>query len=113
MFAVVVVFFFFHNLLRRTHHFLVKTSFQFRMLHICRKIQIYPARYQWFIFSSVYEDANSVNVTPPQDTPMSHRKDGKFINFGIDVEIQKPIEKLPRGTGVGDVDLCKLKLKPI
>ena len=42
-------------------------------------------------------DANSVNVTPPQDTPMSNRKDGKYINFGIDVEIQKPIEKLPRG----------------
>ena len=44
---------------------------------------------------------------------MSHRKDGKFINFGIDVEIQKSIEKLPRGTGIGDVDLCILKLKPI
>lgn len=42
-------------------------------------------------------DANSVNVTPPQDTPMSNRKDGKYINFDIDVEIQKPIEKLPRG----------------
>ncbi|CAH3032931.1 unnamed protein product, partial [Porites evermanni] len=40
--------------------------------------------------------ANSVNVTPPQDTPMSNRKDGKYINFGFDVEIQKPIEKLPR-----------------
>ena len=42
-------------------------------------------------------DANSVNVTPPQDTPMSNKKDGKYVNFGIDVEIQKPIEKLPRG----------------
>lgn len=42
-------------------------------------------------------DANSVNVTPPQDTPMSNRRDGKFIDFGYDVEIQKPIEKLPRG----------------
>ena len=28
---------------------------------------------------------------------MSNRKDGKYINFGFDVEIQKPIEKLPRG----------------
>jgi len=28
---------------------------------------------------------------------MSNRKDGKYINFGIDVDIQKPIEKLPRG----------------
>ncbi|XP_073247826.1 axin interactor, dorsalization-associated protein-like isoform X4 [Porites lutea] len=45
-------------------------------------------------------DANSVNVTPPQDTPMSNRKDGKYINFGFDVEIQKPIEKLPRGTAI-------------
>lgn len=57
-----------------------------------------------FNFSSVDADANSVNVTPPQDTPMSHRKDGKFIIFGIDVEIQKPIEKLPRGTDIGDSD---------
>jgi len=54
-----------------------------------------------FHFSSIDADANSVNVTPPQDTPMSHKKDGKFINFGIDVEIQKPIEKLPRGTDTG------------
>ena len=45
-----------------------------------------------------FADANSVNVTPPQDTPISNRKDGKFINFGVEVEIQKPIEKLPRGT---------------
>ncbi|KAJ7384639.1 hypothetical protein OS493_020217, partial [Desmophyllum pertusum] len=44
--------------------------------------------------------ANSVNVTPPQDTPTSNRKGGKFINFGVDVEIQKPIEKLPRGTAI-------------
>ena len=42
-------------------------------------------------------DANSVNVTPPQDTPISHKKDGKFISFGVNVEIQKAIEKLPRG----------------
>lgn len=42
---------------------------------------------------------------------MLYRKDGKFINFGIDVEIQKFIEKLFRGIGVGDVDLCKFKLK--
>ena len=26
-------------------------------------------------------DANSVNVTPPQDTPMSNRKDGNEILF--------------------------------
>lgn len=58
-------------------------------------------------FSCIHVDANSVNVTPPQDTPISHRKDGKFINFGIDVEIQKPIEKLPRGT---DSDFCVLRI---
>ncbi|XP_020612421.1 axin interactor, dorsalization-associated protein-like [Orbicella faveolata] len=51
-------------------------------------------------FTVSVKDANSVNVTSPQDTPMSHRKDGKFIIFGIDVEIQKPIEKLPRGTAI-------------
>ena len=49
------------------------------------------------LFFFIPADANSVNVTPPQDTPMSNRKDGKYINFGFDVEIQKPIEKLPRG----------------
>ena len=42
-------------------------------------------------------DANGVNVTPAQDTPTSNRVNGKFINFDTDVEIQKPIEKLPRG----------------
>ena len=38
-----------------------------------------------------------MNVTPAQDTPTSNRVNGKFINFDTDVEIQKPIEKLPRG----------------
>ena len=42
-------------------------------------------------------DSNGVNVTPPQDTPVSNRKDGNFIIFGIDVEIPKAMEKLPRG----------------
>lgn len=51
-------------------------------------------------FTVSVKDANSVNVTPPQDTPISNRKDGKFINFGVEVEIQKPIEKLPRGTAI-------------
>lgn len=51
-------------------------------------------------FTVSVKDANSVNVTPPQDTPISNRKDGKFINFGVDVEIQKPVEKLPRGTAI-------------
>lgn len=51
-------------------------------------------------FTVSVKDANSVNVTPPQDTPISNRKDGKFIKFGVDVEIQKPIEKLPRGTAI-------------
>ena len=75
----------------------------------------YIGRYQFilrvpnvffFFFASIYADSNSVNVTPPQDTPISHRKDGKFINFGIDVEIQKPIEKLPRGTDIEGIDLA-------
>ena len=48
------------------------------------------------MFFFIPADANSVNVTPPQDTPISNKKDGKYVNFGIDVEIQKPIEKLPR-----------------
>lgn len=51
-------------------------------------------------FTVSVKDANSVNVTPPQDTPMSNRRDGKYINFGVDVEIQKPIEKFPRGTAI-------------
>ena len=42
-------------------------------------------------------DANSVNVTPPQDTPVSNTKDGNYVLFGVDVEIQRPIERFPRG----------------
>ncbi|XP_022782248.1 axin interactor, dorsalization-associated protein-like [Stylophora pistillata] len=51
-------------------------------------------------FTVSVKDANSVNVTPAQDTPISNRSNGKFINFDVDVEIQKPIEKLPRGTAI-------------
>lgn len=51
-------------------------------------------------FTVSVKDANGVNVTPAQDTPTSNRVNGKFINFDTDVEIQKPIEKLPRGTAI-------------
>lgn len=51
-------------------------------------------------FTVSVKDANCVNVAKSQDTPMSNRKEGSYILFGADVEIQKAIEKLPRGTAI-------------
>lgn len=42
-------------------------------------------------------DLNGVDLNPVQDTPVASRKEDTYIHFNIDIEIQKHIEKLPKG----------------
>lgn len=42
-------------------------------------------------------DMNGVDLNPMQDTPVATRKEDTYIHFNVDVEIQKHIEKLPKG----------------
>ncbi|KXJ19840.1 axin interactor, dorsalization-associated protein [Exaiptasia diaphana] len=51
-------------------------------------------------FSVHVKDNDCVSVAMSQDTPVSNTKDGNYIIFGIEVEIQKHIEKLPKGTAI-------------
>ncbi|GCC43229.1 hypothetical protein chiPu_0027046 [Chiloscyllium punctatum] len=43
------------------------------------------------------KDINGVDLTPVQDTPVATRKEDMYVHFAVDVEIQKHIEKLPKG----------------
>ena len=40
---------------------------------------------------------NGVDVNPVQDTPVASRKEDTYIHFSVDVEIQRHVEKLPKG----------------
>ncbi|XP_001640692.2 axin interactor, dorsalization-associated protein [Nematostella vectensis] len=51
-------------------------------------------------FSVHVKDSDCVVVASSQDTPVSNRKEGSYVVFGIEVEIQKHIEKFPKGTAV-------------
>lgn len=42
-------------------------------------------------------DANGVDINPVQDTPVATRKEDTYIHFSVDVEIQRHVEKLPKG----------------
>lgn len=42
-------------------------------------------------------DLNGVDLNPVQDTPVATRKEDTYIHFSVDVEIQKHVEKLPKG----------------
>lgn len=42
-------------------------------------------------------DANGVDIIPVQDTPVATRKEDTYIHFSVDVEIQRHVEKLPKG----------------
>lgn len=42
-------------------------------------------------------DVNGLDVNPAQDTPVASRKEDTYIHFNIDVEIQRHVEKLPKG----------------
>ncbi|XP_069743978.1 axin interactor, dorsalization-associated protein isoform X2 [Narcine bancroftii] len=46
------------------------------------------------------KDINGVDLTPVQDTPVATRKEDTYVYFVIDVEIQKHVEKLPKGATI-------------
>ncbi|XP_071961933.1 axin interactor, dorsalization-associated protein-like [Antedon mediterranea] len=52
-----------------------------------------------FIVISV-KDVSGVAVTAVQSTPTSIKKEDPYVLFGVDVEIQKYIEKLPKGSAI-------------
>lgn len=42
-------------------------------------------------------DVNGVDLNPVQETPVATRKEDNYIHFCVDVEIQRHVEKLPKG----------------
>uniref|UniRef100_A0A4W4H682 C2 Aida-type domain-containing protein n=1 Tax=Electrophorus electricus TaxID=8005 RepID=A0A4W4H682_ELEEL len=46
------------------------------------------------------KDMNGVDLNPVQDTPVATRKEDTYIHFSVDVEIQKHLEKLPKGAAI-------------
>uniref|UniRef100_G3PJL9 C2 Aida-type domain-containing protein n=1 Tax=Gasterosteus aculeatus aculeatus TaxID=481459 RepID=G3PJL9_GASAC len=46
------------------------------------------------------KDLNGVDVNPVQDTPVACRKEDTYIHFSVDVEIQRHVEKIPKGAAI-------------
>ncbi|XP_075939990.1 axin interactor, dorsalization-associated protein isoform X4 [Anarhichas minor] len=46
------------------------------------------------------KDLNGVDVNPVQDTPVASRKEDTYIHFSVEVEIQRHVEKLPKGAAI-------------
>ncbi|XP_058470087.1 axin interactor, dorsalization-associated protein [Solea solea] len=46
------------------------------------------------------KDVNGVDVNPVQDTPVATRKEDTYIHFSVDIEIQRHVEKLPKGAAI-------------
>ncbi|XP_051954004.1 axin interactor, dorsalization-associated protein-like [Xyrauchen texanus] len=46
------------------------------------------------------KDLNGIDLNPVQDTPVATRKEDTYIHFGVNVEIQKHLEKLPKGAAI-------------
>ncbi|XP_019953137.1 axin interactor, dorsalization-associated protein isoform X1 [Paralichthys olivaceus] len=46
------------------------------------------------------KDSNGVDLNPVQDTPVATRKEDTYIHFGVDVEIQRHVEKLAKGAAI-------------
>ena len=45
----------------------------------------------------LFSDSSGVDVTKSQDTPVAIKREDPYIVFDVDVEIQKPLEKMPKG----------------
>ncbi|KAM6954239.1 axin interactor, dorsalization-associated protein [Aplochiton taeniatus] len=52
-----------------------------------------------YIIVSV-KDVNGIDLNPVQDTPMATRKEDTYIHFSTDVEIQRHVERLPKGAAI-------------
>lgn len=50
-----------------------------------------------FFFFFPTTDVDGVDLNSAQDTPVSTHKEDTYIHFDVDVEIQKHLEKLPKG----------------
>ncbi|XP_034556080.1 axin interactor, dorsalization-associated protein isoform X2 [Notolabrus celidotus] len=46
------------------------------------------------------KDVNGVDLNPVQDTPVASRKEDTYIHFSVEVEIQRHVEKLPKGAAI-------------
>ncbi|XP_071834373.1 axin interactor, dorsalization-associated protein A-like isoform X2 [Apostichopus japonicus] len=46
------------------------------------------------------KDKTGIDVTRSQDTPVSTEREDPYILFGVNVEIQKPLENLPPGSAI-------------
>ncbi|XP_075893908.1 axin interactor, dorsalization-associated protein isoform X2 [Nelusetta ayraudi] len=46
------------------------------------------------------KDVNGLDVNPAQDTPVATRKEDTYIHFSVEVEIQRHVEKLPKGAAI-------------
>ena len=46
------------------------------------------------LFSS---DMAGIDVMKAQDTPVATRREDSYVYYGANVELQKPLEKLPKG----------------
>lgn len=62
-------------------------------------------------------DLNGIDLNPVQDTPVATRKEDTYIHFSVDVEIQRHVEKLPKGnkwqfiqSDIVEIQLCMLMI---
>lgn len=40
---------------------------------------------------------SGTDIEPPQDTPVSNQRDASALMFGVDIDIQKPVDEFPQG----------------
>ncbi|CAH1263384.1 axin interactor, dorsalization-associated protein-like [Branchiostoma lanceolatum] len=46
------------------------------------------------------KDVSGIDLTEPQDTPIASKKEDPYVYFNVDVEIQRHVEKMPKGTAI-------------
>uniref|UniRef100_A0A8C8JS79 C2 Aida-type domain-containing protein n=1 Tax=Oncorhynchus tshawytscha TaxID=74940 RepID=A0A8C8JS79_ONCTS len=46
------------------------------------------------------KDLSGIDLNPVQDTPVATRKEDTYVHFSVDIEIQRHIERLPKGAAI-------------
>uniref|UniRef100_A0A673VZV2 Axin interactor, dorsalization associated n=1 Tax=Salmo trutta TaxID=8032 RepID=A0A673VZV2_SALTR len=46
------------------------------------------------------KDLSGIDLNPVQDTPVATQKEDTYIHFSVDIEIQRHIERLPKGAAI-------------
>ena len=63
-----------------------------------------------FILISCVADRQGADLERPQDTPVAKQREVSYVVFGVPVEVQTPVEDMPKGMNLQELHSWTLNI---